>query len=208
MNCRTKWISLVIILIFAAAAFSFSCAKEEHWGQKFDIKGSWWKKEGQSWDPKNKIFMTIGHSNPDWKDRFDARKSADLNARAEVAGFMSSLVKNYMQELRNTDYGISESIVESSSEETIIGSVIVARHYTKGKKLYQSLIKVDLKYFFDNIYDDFRKQNAARLRAKNRRMAKEDLDAKILANTEEALAKLKEMENPVVEKTLQEGGAQ
>lgn len=201
--------SFLLILVFAATALSFGCAKQDdHWGQRFDIKKKWWKKEGQSWDTRNKIFMTIGYSNPDWRNRFDARKSADLNARAEVAGFMNSLVENYMEELRNTDYGISEGMVKSSSKETVIGSVIVTRHYEKRKKQYQSLIKVDLKYFFRNIYKDFSKKNARRIKAKNRRLSREELDAKIEENTEATIAKLKEMENPVVVKTLEEGGGE
>jgi len=174
----------VIILI----AFISGCAKDEHWGQKLDVKGKWWKKEGQSWEPKDKIFMAIGYSNPDWKEKFDARKSADLNARSEVASFMQSLVKNYMKEVRSRHYAISQSTVENSSKETLLGAVIVARHYKK--KQYQSLIKVDLNYFFEQIYETG------------------DVDARIKAKTEEAIVKMKEMENSIVEKTINDGGAQ
>jgi len=187
-----------ILPVFILIALISGCAKEEHWGQKFDEKGKWWKQEGQSWDPKNRIFMTIGYSNPDWKDKFDARKSADLNARSEVSNFMQSLAKNYMKEVRSSRYAISQSVVESSSNETILGSVIVSRHYTKGKKQYESLIKVDLNYFFNQIYDNYESSMLTKTG---------DVDAKIRAKVDEAIAKLKEMENPVVEKTINEGGA-
>jgi len=181
-----------IILI----AFISGCAKDEHWGQKLDIKGKWWKKEGHSWEPKDKIFMAIGYSNPDWKEKFDARKSADLNARSEVASFMQSLVKNYMKEVRARHYAISQSTVENSSKETLLGAVIVARHYAK--KQYQSLIKVDLNYFFEQIYDKYESSVAD----------KGNVDARIKAKTEEAIVKMKEMENSIVEKTISDGGAQ
>lgn len=199
--------SFIVILVLILSAVFCGCAKEDHWGQELRIDKKWWKKEGHSWDRKNKVFMAIGYSNPDWKDKFDARKSADLNARSEVASFMQSLVKNYMQELRNSNYAISESIVESSSEETLLGAVIVARHYEKRKKQYQSLIKIDMKYFFDQIYDRYREENAMRIRAKYKKLSSEELDEKIKASTEEALADLKKMEDPVVEKTIEEGGA-
>jgi hypothetical protein len=199
--------SFALVLAVVLCVIFCGCAKEDHWGQELKIDKKWWKKEGHSWDRKDKIFMAIGYSNPDWKDKFDARKSADLNARSEVASFMQTLVKNYMQELRNSNYAISESIVESSSEETLLGAVIVARHYDKGKKQYQSLIKIDMKYFFDQIYDKYKEENAMRIRAKNKKLSSEELDEKIKASTDEGLASLKEMENPVVEKAIEEGGA-
>lgn len=185
------------ILFVCIAAFLLSaCAKDEHWGQKLDIKGKWWKKEGQSWNPKEKIFMAIGYSNPDWKNKFDQRKSADMNARSEVASFMQSLVKNYMKEVRAGHYAISQGTVESSSNETLLGAVIVARHYAKKK--YESLIKVDLNYFFSQIYDNYESAVAETGSA----------DARIKAKSKEAIAKLKEMENSIVERTISEGGAQ
>jgi hypothetical protein len=202
---RKKAFTLVLAVVLCV--IFCGCAKEDHWGQELRIDKKWWKKEGQSWDRKNKIFMAIGYSNPDWKDKFDARRSADLNARSEAASFMRSLVKNYIEELRNSNYAISESLVKSSSEETLLGSVIVARHYDKGRKQYQSLIKIDMKYFFDQIYDKYSEENAMRIRAKFRKLSPEELDLKIKANTDEALADLKEMENTIVEKTVTEGGA-
>jgi hypothetical protein len=174
-----RYLAAMLVAMMAASLF-FGCAKEEHWGQNLNPKGSWWKKEGHSWDPKEKIFMAIGYSNPDWKDKFDQRKSADLNARAEVANFMQSLTKNYMKEIRASRFAISQSVVEESSKETLLGAVIVARHYTKGKHQFESLIKVDLNYFFNHIYDKY--------------------------ENEQMISGLKEIENAIVEKTIGEGG--
>ncbi len=184
------------LLIFMAASLIMGCAKDEHWGQNLDPKGKWWKKEGDSWDPKEKIFMAIGYSNPEWKNKFDQRKSADLNARSEVANFMQSLVSNYMKEVRTHHYAISRSIVENSSNETLLGAVIVARRYEK--KQYKSLIKVDMNYFFERIYENY----------ENSVLESPNVDAKIKAKTDEAIVKLKEMETPIVEKTITDGGVQ
>ncbi|PIU58505.1 MAG: hypothetical protein COS89_00040 [Deltaproteobacteria bacterium CG07_land_8_20_14_0_80_38_7] len=207
-----KNVILIVMIAFVCSMFiTIGCAKKDHWGQELKIDEKWWKKEGHSWDRKDQIFMAIGYSNPDWKEQFDLRKSADLNARSEVASFMQSLTKNYIQELRNSSYAISESIVESSADETLLGAAIVSRHYEKGKKQYQSLIQVDLKYFFNQIYKKFEKESAARIRGKNPTISSEELDQMIHEKTEEALTKLKAMEDPVIEKTINqgnEGGAQ
>ena len=76
---RITKLLLVVLVLFPLVT---NCAKDEtHWGQKLDPDKKWWKKEGQSWNRKTNIFMTIGYSNPDWTDKYDMRKSADLNAR-------------------------------------------------------------------------------------------------------------------------------
>lgn len=188
-----------IIMFAVAIVFMFSaCAKQDHWGQKLDINDSWWKKEGQSWDRKDKIFMAVGFSNPSWKEKYDLRNSADLSARSQVSTFMDSLVKNYMKEVRTTHHAISRSIVESVSNQTLLGAVIVARHFTKGKNQYESLIQVDMNYFFDQIYDKYEESLALN----------EDADAKIKAKAQEAILKLKEIEDPIIEKTINEGNVQ
>lgn len=198
-----KVLMLVLILVPMVAG----CAKEDsHWGQKLDPDSSWWKKEGQSWDRKSNIFMSVGYSNPDWTDKYDMRKSADLDARSQAASFMRSLVKNYMEEIRSRNFSISESIVEASAKETITGSVIVARYYKKrGKyKGYKSLIKVDLTNFFRRIDQEYSDMMAKRIRRKNRRMDPDDLDRLIREKTDEGMATLKEAEEPAVEKSLEE----
>ncbi len=195
-------LSAVIIPLLAG------CAKDDsHWGQKLDPDKKWWKKEGQSWDRKSNLFMTIGYSNPDWTDKYDMRKSADLDARSQVASFMNSLTKNYMEETRSRNYAISESLVEGSAKETITGSVIVARHYGKrGKyKGYQSLIKVDLTNFFRKIDQEYADEITNRIRKKMKRMNEQDLDALIKEKTDDALSALKEAQDPAVEKALGEG---
>lgn len=174
---RIVGIVIAVMLVMSIGA----CAKKnEHWGQKFDEKGKWWKQEGQSWDRKDNIFMAVGRSNPDWKDDYDKRRSADLDARAQVAAFMQSLVDNYMKEIRSRNYSISKSVIESSANESVLGSVIVNRK--KKGKIYYSLVKVDLNYFFQKIYDNFKEPN------------------------QDALANLKKLETPVVEKSIITGG--
>jgi len=200
-------ISKLAILILIAVPIMAGCAKDEtHWGQKLDPDGKWWKKEGQSWDRKSNIFMTIGYSNPDWTDKYDLRKSADLDARSQVASFMNSLVRNYTEEIRSRNYSISESLVEGSAKETITGSVIVSRHYSKGGKYkgYRSLIKVDLTNFFAMIDQEHADQMADRLRKKMKRLDSEELDELIKERTDEAMKVLKESEDPAVEKTLEQ----
>ncbi len=199
-----RFIIFTLITVFSASGLYLGCAKKDHWGQELSIDKKWWKKEGHSWNRKDKIFMAIGYSNPDWDNKFDLRKSSDLNARAEVASFMQSLTKNYMQEIRNSNYAISESVVESSADETLLGAAIVARHYNKKRKQFKSLIKVDLKYFFSQVYDQFRKTNAAQVRRKNRGLSAEELDRRIEESTRAALHKLKKIEDPVVEKTIKQ----
>ena len=200
-------ISKLIILVLILAPILAGCAKDEtHWGQELDPDGKWWKKEGQSWNRKTNIFMTVGYSNPDWTDKYDMRKSADLNARSQVASFMNSLVQNYMEEIRSRNYSISESLAEESAKETITGSVIVGRHYKKGGKYkgYKSLIKVDLTNFFAKIDQEYAEQMAKRLRRKMRRLKSDELDELIKERTDEAMEVLKESEEPAVEKTLEE----
>lgn len=204
MSCRS--ISKLVILALVIVPLFASCAKEDtHWGQKLDPDKKWWKKEGQSWDRKTNIFMAVGYSNPDWKDKYDMRKSADLDARSQAASFMQSLVKNYMEEIRSRNFSISETIVEASAKETITGSVIVARYYKKGGKYkgYKSLIKVDLTNFFRRIDQEYSDEMAGRIRKKNRKLDSAKLDELIKEKTDEGLAALKESEGPAVEKSLE-----
>ncbi len=200
-------ISRLLLIALVLMPLVTSCAKDEtHWGQRLDPDKKWWKKEGQSWDRKTNIFMAVGYSNPDWTDKYDMRKSADLNARSQVASFMNSLVQNYMEEIRSRNYSISESLAEESAKETITGSVIVARHYDKGGKYkgYKSLIKVDLTNFFAKIDQEHADQMAERLRKKMRRLKSDELDELIKERTDEAMKVLKESEEPAIEKTLEE----
>ena len=200
---RLSTLLVVILIPIMAAVFITGCSqKKDHWGQKFDIEENWWEKEGQSWDRNLKLFMTIGYSNPSWKTKYDLRKSADLDARAQVAAFMSSLVKNYMEEIRGHRYAISESSVTSSANETVIGSVIVARKY-KNKK-YMSLIKVDLGYFFDNIYRKYEMRLTANLRRQNRGVNGKKLNEIIQAKIEKASKDLETLEVPAIKKTMDE----
>ncbi|MBI4196420.1 MAG: hypothetical protein HY539_01215, partial [Deltaproteobacteria bacterium] len=173
-----------------------------HWGQNLDPDKEWWKVEGQSWDRKDKIFMVIGYSNPEWTDQFDLRKSADLNARGEAASFMQSLVQNYMEEIRGKNFAVGESMVKASSKEALLGSVIVSRHYEKKPKKYYSLLKVDLSYFFGQIYDRYKETESAKLRRSSEGLSGAELDQKIAEVTAKTVADLKEIETSVVEKTL------
>ena len=203
---RSKIISLFFTTILALSLVISCAQKKEHWGQRFDMNKKWWKKEGQSWDREKNVFMTIGYSNPDWRQEYDLRKSADLDARSQVASFMRSLVKNYMEEVRGRRFAISERVVKASSKETIVGSVIVARHKIKKRKQkeYRSLIKVDLNYFFDQVYDQFRRDTAKRIRRRNVGMDREELDELIMDEVAAAMDELKAAEKPVVEKTFLE----
>lgn len=202
---RAKILSAALLLFLLVPLFA-GCAKDDsHWGQTLDPDKSWWKKEGQSWDRKTNVFMAVGYSNPDWTEKYDLRKSADLDARSQVASFMQSLVKNYMEEVRSRNFAVSESIVEASARETITGSVIVARHYRKGGKYkgYRSLIKVDLTNFFRRIDQQYSDDMARRLREKNRRLSVDELDALIKQKTEEGLTALEASEAPAVQKALE-----
>ena len=202
---RSKSLKLFLIVAIALPLLA-GCAKDDsHWGQKLDPEKKWWKKEGQSWNRETNVFMTVGYSNPDWKDKYDQRKSADLDARSQVATFMQSLVANYMEEVRSKNFAISQRVVESSAKQTVTGSVIVARNYKRGGKYkgYRSLIKVDLNNFFAMAEKDFSDDMARDIRRKNRRMKRSDLDALIKAKTEKAVEELKEMEADAVEETLE-----
>ena len=201
---RSKSLKLFLIAAIALPLLA-GCAKDEsHWGQNLDPEGKWWKMEGQSWDRKANVFMTVGYSNPDWKDKYDQRKSADLDARSQVATFMQSLVANYMEEVRSKNFAISQSVVESSAKQTVTGSVIVARNYKRGGKYkgYRSLIKVDLNNFFAMTEKDFADDMARDIRRKNRRMKRSDLDALIKEKTERAVEELRAVEAEAVEETL------
>lgn len=203
---RKKIVGLFFIVVFAVSLVVGCAQKKDIWGQRFDINKKWWKKEGQSWNRENNVFMTVGYSNPDWVEEYDLRRSADLNARSQVASFMRSLVKNYMEEVRGRRFAISESVVKASSKETIVGSVIVARHYIKKRKHkeYRSLIKVDLNYFFDQIYDQYREDTARRIRRRNASLDTEELNRLIESEVEAAMLELKTAEKPAVETTFLE----
>ena len=200
---RSKLFRLILVAFAISLAYGFGCAKDDtHWGQNFDIDSKWWKQEGQSWDRNSNIFMTIGYSNPDWKNKDDARKSADMDARSQVASFMNSLVKNYMQEVRSKSFSLSESIVEASARETVTGSVIVARRYEKGRKQYLSLIKVDLTDFFARIFENQRSLIADRMKRDEKAARDADLDARIQERIDSAKAQLTAAEAPAVEKSI------
>jgi len=196
---KAKTIAVVALLLFAFTLGGCG-GKDAHWGKTFDEKGSWWKQEGQSWDRETNVFMTIGYSNPDWKDKYDARKSADLNARAQVSEFMASLVKSYMEETRSRHFTISESIVRSVANETVLGSVIVARKFKK--KQYMSLIKVDLGYFFGTVYKQYMAESEAKIRRANPKATESELDEMIRAKVDSAVENLKKAEEPAVEKAV------
>jgi len=194
----------ILLVVAVALPLLAGCAKDDsHWGQRLDPEGSWWKKEGQSWDRKTNVFMTIGHSNPDWTERYDLRQSADLNARSQVASFMGSLVANYMEEVRSRNFTISQSVVEAKSKQTVEGSVIVSRHCRdRGKhKGCRSLIKVDLGRFFAAIERDFADDMTRDLRRRAKRSA--DIDAEIQEKVGRTIEELKEAEEQSVEKTLE-----
>lgn len=200
---KSKRLFLVVLVCFSMSLFA--CAKDDsHWGQTLDPNKKWWKIEGQSWDRDSNIFMTIGYSNPDWKDDVDLRKSADLDARSQVAAFMQSLVKNYMEEVRSRNFSMSESYVKATADETLLGSVIVARRLDKkkGKRMCQSLIKVDLGYFFANVYKKYTEDIKARAAAENKRVKTDELDKLIQEKVTTALDDLKKAEAPAVEKSM------
>ena len=199
----SKILKLFLIVMIVAPLLA-GCAKDDtHWGQNLDPDGKWWKKEGQSWDRKSNIFMTIGYSNPDWTEKYDLRQSADLNARSQVASFMGSLVGNYMEEVRSRNFSISQSQVEASSKQTVEGSVIVSRHCKKGGKYKgcQSLAKVDLSRFFAAIEKDFADDMTRDIRKKAKRGA--DIDKEIDEKVQKTIDELKAAEEKSVEKTLE-----
>lgn len=199
-----KYLTLALIILMIAPAIMGCGKKDTHWGQRLDQDEKWWKKEGQSWDRKTNVFMTIGYSNPDWVDKEDLRKSADLDARSQVASFMNSLIKNYMEEIRSNDFKISERSVKSTANETVIGSVVTDRHYIdkKKQKQYLSLIKVDLNYFFDNVYKKYQSDVSSQTRADNADLESDELDRLIKGKIDDAMDDLKKIEEPVIEKTI------
>ncbi len=201
-----RHLAVFLFLLPLVAVTVVGCSqKKSHWGQTFDIEDDWWKREGQSWDRESNIFMTIGYSNPAWKTKYDMRKSADLDARAQVASFMRSLVKNYMEEIRGHRYAVSESLVRQAADETVIGAVIVARKYKGGRnRRYRSLIKVDLDYFFDDIYAEMAEKVADRVRKRAGALGEEELDRRIHSQIDKALADIEPLEIPTVEKTVEE----
>lgn len=200
---RFKLIHIVIIALIALPLM-LSCSQksDKHWGQKLEIDKKWWKVEGQSWNRETNVFMTTGYSNPNWTDKYDMRKSADLDARAQVASFMNSLVKNYSEEVRSHNFSISESVIEASAEEAVLGSVIVARKYRK--KRYMSLIKVDLGYFFSGIYKKYRNDMSKRIEKQHRSANQTQLDEIIQEKVDNAMGNLKRLENPAIQKSLNE----
>jgi hypothetical protein len=194
---------VVVLLLFAVSTFvSCSQRSDRHWGQKLDIDKSWWKMEGQSWDRDKNVFMAVGHSNPNWTDKYDMRKSADLDARAQVAQFMASLVKTYSEEVRSHNFSIGENVIEASAEETVLGSVIVARKHKS--KRYMSLVKVDLGYFFSNVYKAYRNDASRHIERQNKNLSREKLDKLISEKVNEALSNLKKLEGPSVEMALEQ----
>ena len=199
----SKALGKILIVVLAVGCMA-GCAKDDnHWGQELRVDKSWWKKEGQSWDRKTNIFMTIGHSNPDWTDKYDMRKSADLDARAQIAAFMDTLVTNYMQEIRSRHFSISESVVDSYAEQTVMGSVVVARKYKK--KRYMSLIQIDLNYFFAKVYGMYGNELTRKLKKENpRKKGETALNAEIQDLVVKALESLKAAEVPTIEETIRE----
>lgn len=200
---RVSRIIGAVVAIVIAVSFVGACGqkKESHWGQELRIDKKWWKKEGQSWDRESNIFMAIGYSNPSWKHKYDQRKSADLDARSQVASFMNSLAKNYMEEVRSHNFTIAESTVQISADEAILGSVIVARKKKRGR--YMSLIKVDLGYFFGKVYRKYLSDMESKMRRRNRRMSHARLNQLIEEKTDAALARLQALEEPVIEETIE-----
>lgn len=198
----SRQFKVMMFVVIAFALFIGACGqkKESHWGQDLREDKNWWKKEGQSWDRETNIFMTVGYSNPSWKHEYDQRKSADLDARAQVAAFMNSLTKNYMEEVRSHNFTISESAVQSSADETILGSAIVSRKKKSGR--YMSLVKVDLGYFFAQVYKKYRSDMENQMRRKYSRMGSAELDQIIDERIETQLDKLKTLEEPAVEKSI------
>lgn len=192
--------AVIIALVSSFMIGACGQKKESHWGQELKIDDDWWNKEGQSWDRETNIFMAVGYSNPSWKHRYDQRKSADLDARAQVAAFMNSLVKNYMEEVRSHNFTIAESAVQASADETILGSVIVARK--KKSDRYMSLVKVDLGYFFAQVYKKYRSDQEWKMRRKYRQVEASELDEIIDERIDTQLQKLKKLEEPAVEKSL------
>ena len=199
---------VVILTLVAFCLTSFlalsACGGKQHWGQDLDAKEKWWKKEGHSWNRKTKIFMAIGYSNPQWDDKNAKRKSADLNASAEASKFMQQLMKTYIREANHDNYNVNEEIVESSSRETLIGSVIVSRKYIKKGQEYRSLLKVDLAYFFKNLNKRLMASERQRLKQKNRSLSPSEANENIINQLDIMDKKLNKIENKTLDKTFPE----
>jgi len=181
-----------------------ACGGKQHWGQDLNPEKKWWKKEGHSWDRKHKIFMAIGYSNPEWEDQNAKRKSADLAASGEASKFMQQLVKTYIREANYDNYKVNEDVVESSSHETLIGSVIVSRKYIKKNKEYRSLLQVDLSYFFDHLNKRLLANEKERMQKKTDQLSPEEADEKIMAHLGEIETKLENIETKTLDKTFPE----
>lgn len=144
--------------------------------------------------------MAVGHSNPNWTDSHQQRKSADLNASAEASKFMQQLVKTYMKEADRQNFAVAEDIVESSSREALIGAVIVARHKDK-KKGFLSLLKVDLGYFFDRVEDRVKAVEKSRGTGLGQARGAE-LDEQVQAHLEKIGQKLRQIEEATLKKEM------
>jgi hypothetical protein len=143
-----------LIAILCSLLLLISCASsEKKWGKEFDLEGKWWEQNAQSYDPNTKIFMATGMSRGNYNSIRLERDSADMDARKQIANFMQTMVTTYMKESSKNNVDTSENIVKAVSEEVLVGSAFVARHYSESDKIYYSLVKIDLKYFFDKVKD-------------------------------------------------------
>ena len=144
----------ILVAILGCLFLISSCSsKQKKWGKEFDLEGKWWEQNAQSYDPNTKFFMASGMSRGNYDSIRLERDSADMDARKQVANFMQSMVSTYIKECTVNGVDASENMVKAVSEEVLVGSAFVARHYNEAQKIYYSLVKIDLKYFFDNVKD-------------------------------------------------------
>lgn len=141
----------LLLTITALIAFISCATTENKWGKEFDENGKWWKQEGQNFDINTKIFMAVGMSHGKYNNKRLERDSADIDARKQAINFLESQVTNYVKELNANGTDTNESMVRAISQEILVGTVIIDRHYDEPSKLFYSLMKVDLSRIFETV---------------------------------------------------------
>jgi len=191
----------IAALIMAVVICLSGCSsKEKRWGKEFDIEGKWWEQNGQSYDPNTKVFMVAGMSRGNYGSLRLERDSADMDGRKQIANFMQSLVSSYVKECSTNEVDVSENMVKAISKEILVGSAIVARHYDESKKIYYSLLKINLNYFFDRVKDRVLDSSNKTLMERYSGLDPDEKDKMIDTGMEELKEKIAKVEEAVSEK--------
>lgn len=190
---------MFVVLLIAAGLILSCSSKEKKWGKEFDLEGKWWEQNGQSFDPNTKVFMAVGMSRGTYGSLRLERDSADMDSRKQASNFMQTMVASYVKECTENNVDVSENMVQAVSKEILVGSAIVERHYDQAQKIYYSLVKVDLKYFFDKIKDEVVDTRNKTLMEKYKGLDPTQKDEKVNSEIEELKGKIAKVEEAVNE---------